>query len=397
MPLTSSSTNTRFPRFSNPFAHYAHIAGNALVAVCHWGFDQIMRYTDPFILGRSKAMDQFHLSTEIFVKFFRLGIGGNAFLMGAPLAMIGQLIKVPTAYFWKEDFEYYHNPGNTIWIDKKNIKIWTWNLAAMHSGLRRYNGMRPNEPRLNEIVKYLKNKNDDILCLQEVFTESATQILIEGLKKQYPHIVHNVGKNVIGINSGLMLLSKFPIEHLEFETFTSRTGFNQLSQKGVLGAIVTTPSNKKIVITNAHLDAGGDTAGNSDALGSKLLQLEQVFSMRDRLENLAETFNENIISVFAADANLNSKKLMANQHEPVIQTLLTQYAINPAEDRKTSLQNRILTRQQANKDNFNNSKSGGDLIKARVAYTPHDAQAVSIATHRDTLDNSDHFPSTLTL
>lgn len=404
MPLTPSTTNTHYPHFSSPIALSAHLIGNASVWLCHWGFDQLMRFTDPLVYGRSKAMDQFLVPIEILARPFRLIFGLTGFLIGAPLAIAGQIIKVPTAYFSKKDFEYYHNTYGydpTPIISGTELKITTWNLAAMHSGLRRFNQMRPNESRMKEVINYLKHTNEDIICLQEVFTEAATKILVEGLEDEYPYIVHNVGKNVIGINSGLMLLSKYPIDHLEFETFTSRIGLNQLSQKGVLGAIITAPDNKKIVVMNAHFDAGGITACGGDVMESKLKQMDQLFKMRDKLENIAAEYNHKIVSVFAADANLNSQKLTDNQDEPVIKSLLTQYAINPATDRKTCTKIHILNKRQVKNNNFDNSKSGGDIIETRKINDMHPSrylstnQEVMIASHRHTTDKSNHFPSTL--
>jgi hypothetical protein len=167
--------------------------------------------------------------------------------------------------------------------------------------------------------------------------------------------------------------------------------FPWLAQKGVLGAIVSLPDNKQVVITNAHMDAGGTSGRNVQE--SKERQLQQIFTLRDKLEQMLTEMGQKILSIFAADANLNSKKLTTRQHEPVINTLLTQYNIHPTQDRKTCVNIRTLSHAQVENKNLDNSKSGGDLLKARVNSDYE--QEVSIAEHKDTYDSSDHFPSTL--
>jgi exonuclease III len=409
-----STSNTSKPRFSNRFARAMHTIGNVLVAPAQWGFKQVMKATDPIKPGRHEAMGQFTPWVEgLLVKPLRLAFGLGAFALGLPFSVVGQLVfKIPAALLGKEKFEYFHQQPTTGLLDSDSyeapseqlteVKIKSWNLAAMHSMTRRLNGTRPVENRVQEAADYLLTQDDDIICLQEVFTEEATEILVNKLKGKYPHIVHNVGKNVVGMNSGLMLLSKYPLEKVEFETFESRVGLNKLSQKGVLGAIVMLPGNKKMVVTNAHLDAGGKTGLGANGNKSKDKQLNQIMTMRNRLESAIDPGAE-YISCFAADANLTAKKLETLEKKddlPTIKLFINDYQYSTEKTYMTCLKHRNLNEDEYQNATLQNSKAGGDILVVRPKDEKHQnilegTANLTIGTHQETKDMSDHYPCTL--
>lgn len=305
--LKSSTTNFYQPGFSNRPAAWLHQLGNALVFPCHYGVNQFVRAFDVFREGRNKEMDQFSGRWEALSRPVRLLAGLALMIVGAPFAMLGQLLKVTVAYFFKQPFVYLAVPkSNNTAQDKplESLKTMTWNLAAMHSILRAANRTRPVASRMPEAVRFIKNMEEqpDVLAFQEVFTEKATRILVNGLKDEYPYIVHNVGRNTVGLNSGLMLLSKYPIESAKFETFNERRGQNALSQKGALCANIVLPSGQRAVVTNVHLEAGG--GGHK----TKKKQFEQTFALKETAEKEASHSegaknSKHPLSIFMGDTN----------------------------------------------------------------------------------------------
>ena len=346
MPVKPSKTNTHLPEFNNGAASFFHRFGNLLVYPTHWGVNQLMKSTDPIVRNRAKAMGRFPMAIEWLVRPFRFVFGLTFAIIGIPLALIGQVIKVSVSAASKKKFAYYHyeksgptKPYSESEMEKKEVRVATWNLAAMHSMARRFNGTRPVEPRMEEAVEKIlalakEGKLPDVICCQEVFTETAVKILVEGLREHYPHIIHNVGKNNIGTNSGLMMFSRYPIDDIEFQPFKHRYYDNAMSQKGVLCATVTLPNNIKTVVTNVHLEAGsGFLKGfpilelfvkpkNPKKMNSthvKALQLKQAHELQKKFEERAvqpaSSTNSyaKLVSVLTGDLNTDLYDTQTNQ------------------------------------------------------------------------------------
>ncbi len=393
--MLPSTTNTHAPAFSNNVAKNAHALGDVLVSPCHTGIDQLARFTDPIKLDRYEAMEQWHPCIEVISRPFRLVGGLSLFAVGVPFALIGQFIKILAALD-KKDFEYYQaQPSIDLNIsllyedpEEQNnpINITSWNLAAMHSLLRRFNGTRPVAVRMKEAVKYINQTKDDIVCFQEVFTQNATQILTEGLHTFYPHTIHNVGKNIMGINSGLMIFSKYPFEHIEFEPFEARYGKNSFSQKGVLGAIIN-KNDKRIVVINMHLEAGGFLSCQANSLATKERQLEQAIKLRDKLVTKASEGGGEVVIIFAGDTNLPQNKFERSENSSSIRTVFSQYNLNP-QGNKTCLKKRILSQEEIESATFDNAKPGGDYLGVDNTSNHTGTSRVDYKTR----DTSDHFP-----
>lgn len=443
MSLQYTTSNTYQPTFSNRFAAGLHNLGNAMVAPTHWGFNQLLRSMDPFRRGRAKDLDQFPLVIEILSRPVRFALGLATFFAFSPLAMLGQGIKVMTSAAAKQSFtayKYENKPSlfsrlfkrekQGALLDESNqaqtlddvpqslseLKIRTWNLAAMHSTLRAMNRTRPVGQRMNEVVEYVKkDSNDpDVLCFQEVFTEKATKILVRGLREKYPYVIHSVGKNTVGLNAGLMIFSKYPIEAAKFKPFTQRYGQNKLSQKGVLGAVLNLPGNEKAVVTNVHMEAGGSAGKKYFFFGktpknTKELQMKEALTLRDELEKEHGVNNKPIWSVFTGDTN---SFLNPANETAVTKPILTQYARTDASSYESSLlRKRVLRLKDKESSDTNNRKThktkkdGTRVNISRVDYNEirqndengapapsRYVETASVATVvSNTQDMSDHF------
>ena len=125
---------------------------------------------------------------------------------------------------------------NNILISDKDLdysckvrKIATWNVNGIFILL--------NFNKIIEIIKSINNINADLICLQECFDNNMKHCIINNLKVKYPyHLSGSLKKRmIIGEDSGLLVLSKLPIEYVKFHSFKNSCGIDGwFSNKGVL-------------------------------------------------------------------------------------------------------------------------------------------------------------------
>lgn len=141
----------------------------------------------------------------------------------------------------------------------RELKVITLNAACLPSWItQNFNSLRSTEVRAQEIADYLSLHHDeyDVICLQEVFSESACTIFRQTLKERYSWSVHHAGEPYIGFNSGLCLFSKFPIETANFQKFSGLVGEDAFTNKGFLSADIQV-SNQIVRVYTTHTQAGG--------------------------------------------------------------------------------------------------------------------------------------------
>jgi len=148
--------------------------------------------------------------------------------------------------------------------------------------------------RIPDYIAQFKNGTYDILCLQEVWSGTQTtypDVLWEGLQEVYPYNVSTEPRPLTGLNlglySGLMIFSKYPIESYDFHQYGNSSGIDGFSGKGVMTAHIKVPdddgSTRDMIVSNTHLNAGGPTE-------IRLNQAQEMRSSVDRyLNKLKET------------------------------------------------------------------------------------------------------------
>lgn len=136
------------------------------------------------------------------------------------------------------------------------IKILSYNVDDFVCHHHRYG--KDNQVRATEIINYLESTEADIICLQEVWGEIMKQEFTDAfLAKNFYVALPNWRKNYIfGENSGLMMLSRYPIVTQTFLPFNNSS--ISLANKGVQYCHIRVPnSNPKTSITlniaNTHL------------------------------------------------------------------------------------------------------------------------------------------------
>ncbi len=107
-------------------------------------------------------------------------------------------------YWWKN---IPQTNSNSVSINDKPTHIITWNTQCIFLHMKKH--------KLQYIINTIESfKSNDILCLQEVFEDTCKQRLINELSHMYPYyLCGNMNKRyIIGEDSGILILSKYPIQ-----------------------------------------------------------------------------------------------------------------------------------------------------------------------------------------
>lgn len=110
---------------------------------------------------------------------------------------------------------------------KSQVSVLTYNVWLRPEYLF-YNNQ---EKRTLEISKNIEKENYDIVLLQECFDKKCIKILTEKLNKIYPYIIFPHIEGTL-VNSGLFVLSKYPLSNVEFYKFPRLIGADKFASKG---------------------------------------------------------------------------------------------------------------------------------------------------------------------
>ena len=129
-------------------------------------------------------------------------------------------------YYLKDEFM---SSTQINYSSAKIRKIITWNVNGIFIYF--------NNEKLKKIIKVIHNLDADLICLQECFDNTIKDSIVNNLKFQYPYFISGSLKKrfVVGEDSGLLVLSKLPLEHVKFHSYKNSCGIDGwLSNKGVL-------------------------------------------------------------------------------------------------------------------------------------------------------------------
>jgi endonuclease/exonuclease/phosphatase family metal-dependent hydrolase len=157
----------------------------------------------------------------------------------------------------KTPYEYVRGLGSEK-VPEKDLKIFSWNTCMLPGKLSQViSGLDPWKERILQITSTIKAQDADVICLQEVHSEIGADFLYEKLKDSYAHFYMNMGPKMmgskiedVGLNSGLFVASKVPLEDLHFEAFKSQEG-QKLVNKGFFWAKV---KDSDIGFVTCHLE-----------------------------------------------------------------------------------------------------------------------------------------------
>lgn len=131
------------------------------------------------------------------------------------------------------------------------IKLLSWNVMAFD-----YSKHLPDKP--NPVMSYLQQSDADIICLQEAYltNDKSKMLTLEQVKDFLPNFPYVDNRNAQGDGSNLMILSKFPIEHIREIPLKSRFNGAVAYRLNING--------KDVELVNVHLETSGVKANDGE-------------------------------------------------------------------------------------------------------------------------------------
>lgn len=135
----------------------------------------------------------------------------------------------------------------------QEIKVLTWNTFLIPPPWN----MTKQSERADVMNSILPSLGHDIMFFQEAFYDKQRNKLIKGLAKTHPYsAVPKKGRKLKQIqDSGLFVVSKFPMTVLDQVIFKNCAKADCMSSKSAILVEVTLPSGKQAQMINTHLQA----------------------------------------------------------------------------------------------------------------------------------------------
>lgn len=207
----------------------------------------------------------------------------------------------------------YKNLTQSVDTISHNIQLLSYNLflrppptrTNYNNGNGDYKDQRLGcflNPKINPLIESF-----DIISLQEIFgflnrrkdycIQQASQL---GFK--YYTTIASHWMSLKPIDSGLLILSKYPIVDTDQHIFSKGTHVDGWTTKGSLFARILLPNNTHLLLFNAHLQA--DYNGNDPLYWQ--IQQHQIYELRDFIDKKIELFPEDQV-IIMADMNVDSR------------------------------------------------------------------------------------------
>ncbi len=136
----------------------------------------------------------------------------------------------------------------------QKIRVLSWNIYML-PGLISHS----NLARAEQIGLLLSKSDVDVIVFQEAFGPRARQIIRQNLQHSFPFEAGPANQRLVSLktNSGIWILSRYPIIESESITFKNRHGVDAFSRKGALLVDLDVNGNR-IQVAGTHLqNAGG--------------------------------------------------------------------------------------------------------------------------------------------
>jgi exonuclease III len=153
-----------------------------------------------------------------------------------------------------------------------------------------------------ELSKRIKNGTEPhIIAIQEGFNTRVSELIKE---VNYPYVSYGPKAKGGKVSSGLIYLSKFPIQVSKGIAFRSCTGFDCMSRKGSHLIEVEIPDiNVVVKVYNTHMNANDSPDGPDPA--AEQARLDQIQDIRDFYWDNDDNFSPKI---FVGDFNFSHKE-----------------------------------------------------------------------------------------
>jgi len=177
-------------------------------------------------------------------------------LIGLPLRCIDQSYRPAIGYIDNSTNAPSKHKDDLTLTPEQPLHIRSHNLGFVSSTMSILGDLRPPVERAKELVTSISEdpQAPDIIFFQEAFHEDATKILCEGIKQQYPYIVHSIAPHISGFNSGALVASKYPLKEVSFHRLDHMVGPEKASPRGLVRVRLET-SQGTLLLYGAHTQA----------------------------------------------------------------------------------------------------------------------------------------------
>ena len=137
--------------------------------------------------------------------------------------------------------------------EENDLTILSWNIKMLTAP---YGWLHNRVERAENIVHTLNTaENYDVILFQETFSGKIRKLMYEGLKSIYPYqIIPEDPKCLVRSNSGLWVMSKYPITLIDAISFSDQKNWDILSLKGAkLYSVI--QDEQEIYLINTHMQA----------------------------------------------------------------------------------------------------------------------------------------------
>jgi endonuclease/exonuclease/phosphatase family metal-dependent hydrolase len=181
---------------------------------------------------------------------------------------VGAAVRAAITGLFRKGMMFVRPSGDITASDERcrNLRICTYNVALMPEFIAIRNGLRPSKKRATEIADAILKREDDIICMQEAFDNRAAKTLANKIKHRFPFIIYHVRPRFDGLNSGLMVASKYPISNPFFWEHRLKGGADELASKGTLHFQVHLSKTQRLFMVNTHLNGGTAKPPTSDVM-----------------------------------------------------------------------------------------------------------------------------------
>ncbi len=155
--------------------------------------------------------------------------------------------------------------------DSVDLKIMSWNIKFLPGWI---NPSHKNQ-RAKDMAEIFNHGNYDVIVLQEAFKNHPRKLLAKSAKEMYPYSWMDKKKtNMFKItNSGLMVLSKYPITPLKLIRFHFNRRVEHFASKSAL-LFEIEKDGEKFLIVNTHLQSD---YGKQDFIVTREMQMKEMF------------------------------------------------------------------------------------------------------------------------
>lgn len=203
---------------------------------------------------------------------------------------------------------------------KKSIRILSFNIFLRPPGIKNHD----SDHKAMRLAYFCERviHSYDIICLQEFFaygTSRQAKFLAYAKNAGFEYSLTLNSKNLLNtsIDSGLVIISRYPIVKSERLTFKRGIKTDRFYSKGALYAKILCSPNRELNVFNTHLQSGISNSNNTDGVNLSdalvVTRCKQLMALKSFIDSCTEDSNGPIL--LAADMNVNSRRTFKNGND----------------------------------------------------------------------------------